>query len=199
MKFNIKKKIRSWYIKLVKFKGSPDSVARGVAIGFFIGFLIPIGFQMVFAWLLAWLLKAKKIPALACTWITNHVTVIVIYPVQCYVGSLIMGQNLSYTEIKDILKDLIENRSWEAFSNLGSDIIIPFMVGGALFGIISGVISYFTAYGMILSYRNRVEARIKKRLAVQAVWRANLEEKAAGSAAASSRPAPLPPEQREKN
>ena len=174
MALALRKRFRYLYIRLIKLKGSPDYIARGVAIGFFIGFLIPIGFQMVIALFLAWIFKASKIPALACTWITNHVTVIFIYPVQCYIGAKIVGISLSFHQVEDILKDLIEKRDWASFSSLGMDIIIAFMVGGALFGIISGVISYFAAYGIIASHRNRVEVRLQKKLAVQSDWRETL-------------------------
>lgn len=183
-----RKKIRNVYLKLIKQPGTPDSVARGVGIGFFIGFLIPIGGQMVLAFFLAWLLKAKKIPAMACTWITNPATVLFIYPIQCYVGVKILRLPLSFAKINDDIKTFIDTCSkasfWESmqvsyheFMNLGGDIIASFFVGGAIFGIVAAIISYFTAYGMIISHRNRVEARITKRLAVQAVWKTNLETK----------------------
>ena len=176
MKLNLKKRTRSVYIKLIKQSGSPDYVARGVAIGFFIGFLIPMGGQMIVAFALAWLLKAKKIPALACTWITNHFTIFIIYPVQCFIGAKIIGAPMSFDSLNKIFGDFIKKHNWEAFSQLGSEIIVPFFVGGALFAVISGLISYFTAYGIIVSHRNRIEIRLNKRLATQAVWKSNLEK-----------------------
>ena len=177
MKLNLKKRIRNIYIKLIKQTGSPDYVARGVAIGFFIGFLIPMGGQMVIALFLAWLLKAKKIPALACTWVTNHFTVFIIYPVQCYVGAHLLGRPMDFHTIDKIFEDFFKDPSWHAFTQLGSTIILPFFTGGALFAIISGLISYFTAYGIIVSHRNRMEARLQKRLAAQAAWKSTLQKK----------------------
>ena len=177
MKFNIKKRTRNIYIKLIKQSGAPDYVARGVAIGFFIGFLIPMGGQMIVALALAWLLKAKKIPALACTWITNHFTIFIIYPVQCYIGAKIIGTPMSFDSLNKIFGDFVKKPSWEAFSQLGSEIIVPFFVGGTLFAVIFGVISYFTTYGIIVSHRNRIETRLNKRLATQAVWKSTLDQK----------------------
>ena len=182
MKLNLKKRIRSIYIKLIKQTGSPDFVARGVGIGFFIGFLIPMGGQSIVALALAWLLKGKKIPALACTWITNPISVIVIYPVQTYLGAKILRLPLSFHQIDLMLKDLINNGTWESFTNLGGDLITAFLLGGAIFAIIAGPISYFTAYGIIVSHRNRIEARLQKRLAVQAVWKSNLENRKTSTA-----------------
>jgi uncharacterized protein (DUF2062 family) len=177
MALNLKKRIRNIYIKLIKQTGSPDFVARGVAIGFFIGFLIPMGGQTIVALPLAWLLKAKKIPAVACTWVTNPWTVIFIYPIQCFVGAKVMGKPLSFHQINNILGEFMKQRTWESFNQLGSDIMIPFLLGGALFGIIAGAISYFTTYGIITSHRNRIESRLTKRLAAQAVWESNLRNR----------------------
>jgi len=188
MPFITRKRIRNLYLKLIKQPGTPDSVARGVGIGFFIGFIIPIGGQMILAFFLAWLLKAKKIPAMACTWVTNPATVLFIYPFQCYVGVKILRIPLSFAKIHGDIKTFIETCakasflesiqvSYREFLNLGGDLILSFFVGGAIFAIVAAVISYFAAYGMIVSYRNRVEARLTKRLAVQEKWRANLESK----------------------
>ena len=176
-KFSIKKFYRKTYIKLIKQSGTPDSIARGVAIGFFIGFLIPIGFQTFIALALAFITKAKKIPAMACTWITNPWTVIFIYPVQCYIGAKVIGNSMSLDQIKSLLQHFMEHRTWDNFTNLGSDIMVPFIVGGALFGIIAGAISYFASYGMIISYRSRSDARLRKKLAIQAVWKDTLDDR----------------------
>ena len=176
-----RKKIRNIYLKLIRQTGTPESVARGVAVGFFIGFLIPIGFQMVIASGLAYILKAKQIPALACTWVTNHVTVIFIYPVQCYFGMLLMGGSRSFAEVNELFKNFLHEHTWKAFTDLGMEIIVPFLLGGLIFGIVTGVISYFTSLGMIVSYRKRVEKKMRKRLADKAEWHAARKAEQAGN------------------
>lgn len=59
-------------------------------VGIFIGFAVPIGFQIAAAVPLAFLLKGAKIPAVVLTFISNYATVLVIYPLQCYIGGFLI-------------------------------------------------------------------------------------------------------------
>lgn len=165
MAFITRRKLRILYIKLVKQSGTPESISRGVAIGFFTGFLIPVGGQTVIAIALAFLFKARKIPAMACTWVTNPWTVPFIYPLQCYLGAKLIGCDLTFNTINSLIKTFLKERTLEAFSNMGSEIVIPFFVGGAFLGLITAFGFYFASYGMIISHGKRVEAKLAKRLA----------------------------------
>lgn len=45
---------------------------------------------------LAFLLRAAKVPAVAFTFVSNHFSIIVLYPLQCYLGSyLISGRSVT--------------------------------------------------------------------------------------------------------
>jgi uncharacterized protein (DUF2062 family) len=160
------------YLKLVKQSGSPDFIARGVALGFFTGLLIPFGGQMIIAIILSFIFKASKIPALACTWITNPWSIPFIYPFQCWLGAKLMGKILSFEKINQNFQNFLHEcahgtfkSTLDSFFNMGADIFIPFFVGGAFLGIIFGVSSYFASYGMIISYHNKKDKKLQKRLA----------------------------------
>ncbi len=100
-----------FYLRFLRLGGSPEEVSRGVAIGLFVGLLAPIGLQTIIVLPAAFLIKAKKIPALAFTWLTNPYTIIFIYPVQCYLGSLVYGKALSFDTIQEIFKTFFEHFS----------------------------------------------------------------------------------------
>lgn len=154
--------VKTIYFRLLRQQGTPESISLGVACGFFIGFLIPIGFQTGFAIGLAYLLKAKKIPAAAATWITNPLTVTFIYPVQCYVGARLIGLNLNFEKINEMISSFMDAPSVSSFMALGGNVILIFLLGGAFFGIASGVLSYFATLGMVVSYRKRKKKRRAK-------------------------------------
>ena len=114
----LKKKLQKmWlkmYIKIVREKATPEYIARGWAIGMFYGCLIPFGFQLICSIPTAFLLKGSKIGATVGTFITNHFTIFIIYPAQCYVGNKIMGGNLTFAATKQVMKDLLEKQNYEA-------------------------------------------------------------------------------------
>jgi len=177
MAFLSRRKLRVLYIRLVKQTGTPESVARGVAIGFFVGLLIPMGGQIILAVALAFLFRANKIMAMACTWISNPWTAVLIYPFQCYIGSKAIGGDLTIHSLETTIKAFLAEPSFRAFMDLGQDIVVPFFLGGAMLAIPTAIVTYYATYGMIASHRKRAAAKLAKRLAI-------LSEREAPSSAA---------------
>lgn len=153
--------IAYYYFKLVKQKGSPDYLARGVAIGLFVGFFVPFLGQMVSALALAFIFKAAKVPAMACTWVTNYFTIPIIYPIQCLIGSYLIGRPFSYQHIETLFGDFIKKPSFATFSTLGTDVAISFFAGGMLFGTICGIMGYYVSLNLINQHRAKVKQRKK--------------------------------------
>lgn len=151
------------YIKLARQTGDPDYIARGVAIGLFVGLLIPFGVQIPVAIALAFIFKGAKIPAFACTWVTNHFTVFIIYPVQCWIGSYLIGKPLSFENVEKQLKVVIDERTWAALKTLGGQLTASFFAGGFLFGVLLAVPGYFVALYLVKKYRKLKEAKLKRR------------------------------------
>jgi uncharacterized protein (DUF2062 family) len=155
--------ISYYYIKLVKQKGTPDYISRGVAIGLFVGFFVPFLGQMIAAFMLAMIFKAAKVPALACTWVTNYFSIPIIYPIQCFVGSYLIGNPFSYEQIKALFVDFIKKPGFDTFSALGTDIALAFFAGGLLFGSISALIGYYLSMRLINRHRQKVKQRKKEK------------------------------------
>jgi len=151
------------YVKLVKQAGSPDYIARGVAIGFMVGMVIPFGLQVPIAILLAFILKAAKIPAFACTWVTNHVTIFFIYPAQCWIGSYLIGNPLQLEKVEKQLENVLNERTWASLSALGGQVVASFFAGGFLFGVILAVPGYFFSLYWVKKYRILKEKKLERR------------------------------------
>jgi len=78
---------RKWialYSRIIHEKATPEYIARGWAVGMFFGCLAPFGMQLILSVPTAFLLKGSKIGATIGTLLTNHFTIFLIYPVQCY-------------------------------------------------------------------------------------------------------------------
>ena len=154
-----RKSIAYYYLKLVNQSGSPDYIARGVAVGLFIAFFIPFGVQMVVAYALAAVVRAAKMPAVALTWISNNFTIPVIYPVQCYVGSYMIGHPLHYEYVENAFLKVIKEMSYKALFDLGVDLTLAFFAGGVLFGLLAGAPGYFVAILLVKHYRRKKQIR----------------------------------------
>ncbi len=138
----------------MRHPGSPESVGRGVAAGLFSAFITPVG-QMPLALLLALPLRGAKGAALLSTWITNPLNMPVIYSVQCYLGSFIVGNPLSYEEIKLLVLNALHNPSMKTAWALGGELVACFLAGGILFGLLSAVPGYFLTIELVRRYRAR--------------------------------------------
>ncbi len=151
------------YFKLMRNPGTPESVGRGVAVGLFSAFITPLG-QMPLALLLALPLRGAKGAAVLSTWVTNPLNMPVVYPIQCYLGSFIIGSPLSYALIKRMVLDTLHNPSMESWLSLGGELVASFLAGGMLFGLLSAVPGYFLTIEMVRRYRARKIKRKELRM-----------------------------------
>jgi uncharacterized protein (DUF2062 family) len=149
---------RRLYLKLIRHPGTPESIGRGIAAGLFSAFMLPAG-HMFLAFLLAMLVRGARGAAMLATWITNPLTIPFIYPVQCYLGSLLLGNPLSYGLIKQRVLRALENPSAAQFRELGGELIAAFFTGGALLGITAALPGFFAATAMTRRHRARREQR----------------------------------------
>jgi hypothetical protein len=142
------------FLRLVRHPGTPESVGRGVAAGLFSALIIPVG-HMPLAFLLAILVRGARGSAVLATWIINPLTLSVVYPVQCYLGSFMIGSPLSYALIKKLVLDTMHTPSMETAGALGDELLASFLAGGLLLGFASAVIGYFLTTKMARRYRAR--------------------------------------------
>ena len=140
---------------MLREKASPEFIAKGWAIGMFYGCAIPFGFQLILSIPTAFILKGSRIGATIGTFVTNHFTVFIIYPIQCWIGNRLLGGNLSYTNIAHALKDVVNDRSWDALFQIGSELFSAFFLGGFIFAAIFTPLTYF----VVLKYVRRKRAR----------------------------------------
>lgn len=149
----IKEKCFQLYNSIVREQATPEFIARGWAIGMFCGCFLPFGIQLVFSIPAAFLLRGSKVGATLGTLITNHFTIFVIYPLQCYAGALITGRNLSYETIKTAMTEVVQKQNFETLFGLGVDITIAFFTGGLLLAAVMTPITYFAIKRVVNKYR----------------------------------------------
>ena len=151
--------IRRWWIrlyaKMVSEKATPEYIARGWAIGMFYGCMIPFGFQLILSIPTSFWLKGSKVGATFGTLITNHFTILVIYPVQCYVGNKIIGGSLGFDDVKKAMSVLVKNQDYSTLLGMSGDLIVSFFAGGALLTAVMTPLTYFAVKAMVTARQNR--------------------------------------------
>ena len=159
----IRERLSALYDKIVKEQKPAGFIARGWALGVFIGSVIPFGFQIYIALPLSFLLRCSKVGALTGTLITNPVTIIFIYPAQCWVGSRIIGRALSWDAVTRAMNDVLAHQDWATLMKLSGDLIASFFIGGFLLAAIATPIAYFGVLAMVRAYRRRSGPDVNRR------------------------------------
>lgn len=173
----LKRKWKRLLVRILREKAPPAFIARGWAIGVFYGFTIPFGCQLVLSIPTALIMKGSKIGAVVGTFVTNHFTIFLIYPVQCWLGNRLMGGELSYGHIVSALKEVVAERSWNSVLELGSGLLEAFFVGGFALAAVGVPLTYFGILKFVMFHRARKEARQKRRLARRREKESRLWEK----------------------
>jgi uncharacterized protein (DUF2062 family) len=159
--------VKYYYTKIVRTPGTPEFVARGWAVGVAVGCIVPVFCQIIVAIPLSFLFRCSKIGAIAGTFVTTPPTAIFIYPVLIWVGNKVINGDLS-SESAGQLVEIFNNGSltfaqkWQAFADLGGDLVAAFFAGGALWAAIMVPLTYFGVKKLVVSYRKLREARRTK-------------------------------------
>jgi uncharacterized protein (DUF2062 family) len=147
-KINLKfrKKIRNWFNRIKKLHGDPHYIALGMAIGFFVAMTPTIPFQTVIAVSFAFILRGSKAAAALATWISNPLTMPMLYYASYKTGGLLFGISIpdefAGGNITEILK-------------LGFDVAMALIGGGVVIGILPGIAAYFITRKIISKLRSR--------------------------------------------
>ena len=149
----LKAKLSALYDKIVKERKSAEFIARGWSLGVFVGSVIPFGIQIYIALPLSFLLKGSKIGALTGTLISNPLTILFLYPAQCWAGSRLLGKDISWETISEAMKGVLKHQDWSSLSQLSGHLVTSFFAGGLLFAAVSTPLTYFFVLHLVRNYR----------------------------------------------
>jgi len=157
------RQVKLMVVRLIRLRGLPEEIAKGVALGIFIGMTPTFGFQMAIALFFAFLLRENRLAAILGVWVTNPVTAPFIYAIEYEIGRILLGIERA---------KLPTSFTWEGYATLGWDIMFPLWVGGLVAGVILGALSYFITLRLVPAIkgwriprwpRRRWRKRVKRR------------------------------------
>ena len=152
---------RLWRLA-VHANDNPQRIAVGVAIGLFIGWLPLVGIQTIIAAVVCWIVRANFAASVPGVWLSNPLTMVPMYLLNNWVGSLFYGKRISWQEMQEIWAGIAEMGIWEGTVYLCTsiwDITAPMLIGGCIIGLIVGVPGYFLSLRAAFAIQRRRHER----------------------------------------
>lgn len=128
-------------LRLILFvKDTPHRLSLAFALGVFIGMSPLLGAHTILGIAAAYVFRLNKLSTVAGVYITNPWTIIPIYSFSTWVGAKCLGVNNILPQVD------WKNLTLSALLNDFKPLLMPFVVGTLLVGLISSVISYVIIY-----------------------------------------------------
>ena len=131
-------------IKLIlSVKDTPHRISIAFAVGIFVGMSPLLGIHTLLGLAVAYVFRLNKLVTIAGVYVTNPWTIIPIYTFSTWVGARCLGMTSIFPDIDwrnitfgMVLKDL-------------GPLLLPFVVGTVLIGVLSSAISYVLIYRLL--------------------------------------------------
>lgn len=148
---NPKRTLRYFYLKFLRLKGDPRSLAWGTAIGTFLGVTPTIPFHTVSVLLATFVTRTSTIAGLLATLaVCNPITYVPQYYFSTVIGNMLTPYNLNWERIQSVLDILLckpgFRESIKAVLDLGYESVIVLLVGGVVLALPFGIASYFLSF-----------------------------------------------------
>ena len=140
--------------KMVRDPLPPEDVAAGWALGMFIGCSVPFGLQLIVSVSLAMMMRVSKVGATLGTFITNPLTIWIIYPAQTMAMGWLLGRDFSWDYILKTMGRVARNGDWKTLLSLSGDVVVCFILGGLALAVVLTPITYFTVRTLVRKYRS---------------------------------------------
>ncbi len=172
--------------RLRRLPDPAHKISRGIAAGVFTSFTPFFGFHFLLSVGLAYLMRGNILAALLATFVGNPITFPFIASVAMEIGSTLLGtpdlplpaviQSFSNASV-ELWRNFTaiftpETMHWGRFSAFVKAVLVPYLVGGLIPGLIAATAAYFLSNPLIVAYQKarikRQKARYDKRMAKEA-------------------------------
>lgn len=156
--------------RILHIDDTPHRLALGIALGIFLAWTPTIGLQMALVLLLAPVIRANGRVGLPIVWISNPLTLAIIYYPNYVVGryfleglGIVVSSGYTRGQLNDLLaqpngfNDFFQRfTEWEFWRELSQILLhlgVELWVGSIIVGLVLGGISYIVSYRIIIWYR----------------------------------------------
>ncbi|MFH7320947.1 DUF2062 domain-containing protein [Desulfurivibrio sp. D14AmB] len=152
---------RLYYLKILRLKGDPQSLARGMTVGVAIGIIPILPLQTLTILIFAPLFKGNSIAAvLAGLLVSNPLTLIPQYYICWKLGKLLYPIDLSWSRVRETVEFMLSgSASWgerlTALSLLGYESLAVMILGGVILAIPLALITYPLSLRLFLAIQRK--------------------------------------------
>lgn len=157
--------MRTKFREILKLKGSPHSIALGVAVGFFWNFIPSIGIGPFLSMGLARLIRGSAVAALTANLATGFF-IPVFYSMNMITGRFLQGDKVQSVEIEETLQEslqesivkieeIVEQPASYFYLDKIQDFTADFLIGALVNAIIGATFMYFV-FWFALNRRHKV-------------------------------------------
>ncbi|MBC2710162.1 MAG: DUF2062 domain-containing protein [Desulfosarcina sp.] len=134
-------------VRMRQLEGNPHYIALGMAVGIFVSITPIIPLQTVVAVTLAFLVRGSKSAAALGTWLSNPLTIPLVYYANYKLGCMMLGYQKTL--------DSLAFDSFSQLMELGLEVTWAMIVGGVFIGAILGVVAYFVTFRVFITIRRQ--------------------------------------------
>lgn len=165
--------------RLRRLPDTPERIARGIAAGVFTTFTPFYGMHFIIAALIAKTVRGNVVAALLGTFFGNPLTYVPIGVAALKTGHFLLGKPLAegtersfggkfvdaWSDLWDNFLTLFTTRpaDWHGLRIFYDTIFFPYLIGGAVVGVVVGVACYYLTLPAIRAYKRRRLNRIRRK------------------------------------
>lgn len=142
-----RERISQMLVRMRQLEGNPHHLAMGMAVGIFVAITPIIPFQTIVAIALAFVVRGSKSAAVLGTWLSNPLTIPLVYFLNYKLGCFLLGYQA--------VSEHIAFDSFSQLMELGLEVTLAMMLGGVAIGAVLGLIAYFITFRGFVIIRRR--------------------------------------------
>lgn len=152
---------RYLYLKIIRLKGDPYSLARGVTLGVALGIIPIVPVQTMIIIIMAPICRGNTIAGiLAGLLVGNPLTLLPLYYLSWKLGKFIYPADISWHRVKEVIElvltpDTAFGERFSAIGQLGYESIIILLLGGAVLAIPAALICYPLTLRLFLAIQRK--------------------------------------------
>lgn len=148
IKYQPRRLARYYYLRFLRLKGDPGSIARGVALGLYIGVTPTIPLHTILIISLSLPLRANAIAGvMAAAVISNPLTFFQQYYFSWLIGAWLLPGDLSWDRVKTLTDAIGQNtpfaETMKLIGQLGFETVSTLVAGGCILALPFAVAGYF--------------------------------------------------------